>query len=399
MTWALSHAPPVTYRLGAIPVSSAKTARLWLCVLLHAFAIPDLLPLAAHAAEPQANEVLIRMEERRARAAGIDVTRVQPEAGTAQTMLPGTVAVPPQQLRIVAAPAAGLVESVLVAPNEPVKAGQPIARLRSTDLLEAQRTYLQALSGEALARQRLARDEQMFREKIIAERRLMTTRADHDFARTTLQEREQMMSLLGMAEPDIKALRDSRKMAAALVVTAPEDGVVLETRTSAGERVAASAPLFTIARLNPLWVNLQVPLPQAMVIEPGTRMSVPGTPAQGEVVRLGRSVDPATQSVTAVVEVTDGAETLRPGQVVTASVALRPNGTPQWRVPAGAVVRHAGRSWVFVKTAEGFRAKPVTVISETPSATSIRAGLAPDDKVVSRGILALLAELTDVYGG
>ena len=128
-------------------------------------------------------------------------------------------------------------------------------------------------------------------------------------------------------------------------------------------------------------------------------MSVPGTPAQGEVLRLGRSVDPTKQSVTAVVEVTDGAETLRPGQVVTASVALRPNGTPQWRVPAGAVVRHAGRSWVFVQVSEGFRAKPVTVIAETAAGASIRAGLAPDDKVVSRGILALLAELTDVYGG
>ena len=306
---------------------------------------------------------------------------------------------PPQQLRIVAAPAAGLVESVLVAPNEPVRAGQPLARLRSTDLLEAQRTYLQALSGEELARQRLVRDEQMYRERIIAERRLLTTRADHEFARTTLQEREQMMSLLGMAEADVATLRRSRKMVAALVVTAPEDGVVLDTRTSAGERVAASAPLFSIARLRPLWVNLQVPLTQAMMIEPGTRMSVPGTPAQGEVVRLGRSVDPTTQSVTAVVEVTDGAETLRPGQVVTAAVALRPNGTPQWRVPAGAVVRHAGRSWVFVRTGEGFRARPVTVIAETAGSTSIRASLAPDDQVASRGILALLAELTDVYGG
>lgn len=376
---------------------SGTPARRWLRVLAMAAVLAA--PVLARAADTPASDVLIRMDERQYRAAGIEVTRVQAEAGTAQTMLPGTVAVPPQQLRIVAAPAAGLVESVLVAPNEPVKAGQPIARLRSTDLLEAQRTYLQALSAEELARQRLRRDEQMFRERIIAERRLLTTRADYEFARTTLQEREQMLALLGMAEPDIHALRESRKMAAALVVTAPEDGVVLETKTSAGERVAASAPLFSIARLKPLWVNLQVPLPQAVMIEPGTRMSVPGTPAQGEVVRLGRSVDPATQSVTAVVEVSDGAETLRPGQVVTATVALRPNGTPQWRVPAGAVVRHAGRSWVFVRTAEGFRAKPVTVIAETANATSIRAGLAPDDQVATRGILTLLAELTDVYGG
>ncbi len=356
-------------------------------------------PALALAAEPAGNDVLLRMDERRARAAGIDVTRVEAEAGTTQTMLPGTVVVPPQQLRIVAAPAAGLVEAVLVAPNEPVRAGEPIARLRSTDLLEAQRTYLQALSAEELARQRLRRDEQMFKERIIAERRVLTTRADYDFARTTLQEREQMLALLGMAEPDIKELRESRKMIAALTVTAPVDGVVLETKASAGERVPASDPLFSIAQLKPLWVNLQVPLPQAMAIEPGTRMSVPGTTAQGEVVRLGRLVDPTTQSVTAVVEVSDGAEALRPGQVVNASVALRPNGTPQWRVPAGAVVRHAGKSWVFVRTAEGFRAKPVTVIAETPNATSIRAGLAPDDQVASRGILTLLAELTDVYGG
>ncbi|WP_205082659.1 efflux RND transporter periplasmic adaptor subunit [Paracraurococcus ruber] len=358
-----------------------------------------LLPTAAPAADPPVNDILIRLDDRRARAAGIDVARVQAEAGTAQTMLPGTVMVPPQQLRVVAAPAAGLLEAVLVAPNEPVKAGQPIARLRSTDLLEAQRTYLQALSAEQLAQQKLTRDEQLFRERIIAERRLLTARADHDFARTTLQEREQYLSLLGMADSDIRALRDSRRMAAALTVVAPEDGVVLELRASAGERVAASAPLFAIARLKPLWVNLQVPLAQAMAVEPGTRMSVPGTPAQGEVVRLGRSVDPATQSVAATVQVEDGAESLRPGQVVNASVALRPNGTPQWRVPAGAVVRHAGRSWVFVKTAEGFRAKPVTVIAETPNATSIRAGLAPDDSVATRGILTLLAELTEVYGG
>jgi RND family efflux transporter MFP subunit len=302
-------------------------------------------------------------------------------------------------MRIVAAPAAGLVETVLVAPNEVVKAGQPLARLRSTDLLEAQRTYLQALAGEELARQRLGRDEQMYRERIIAERRLQTTRSEHEFARTTLEEREQMLALLGMANADFQTLRRTRKMAAALVVTAPEEGVVLETRTSAGERVAASAPLFDIARLVPIWINLQVPLPQAGIMEPGTRVTVPGTDAQGEVVRMGRSVDATTQTVTAVVEVRAGAEALRPGQVVTAAVALPAGGAAVWRVPAGAVVRHGGRSWVFVRVPEGFRAKPVTVIIETPSVTSIRAGLGPNDQVATRGILALLAELTEAYGG
>jgi len=381
--------------LPTVPPRLRAPFRAFVCsvlALLLAAAVPD-------TALPAAGDVLIPIEERQFRAAGIELARVEPEAGTAQTVLPGTVSVPPYQLRVVAAPAAGLLEAVLVATNEPVHAGQPLARLRSPDLLEAQRLYLQALSAEQLAREKLRRDEQLARERIIAERRLLTTRADHDFARTTLEEREQMLALLGMSEQDIRELRENRQMAATLTVTAPADGVVLEVRATAGERVAATAPLFGIARLRPLWINLQVPLAQAAAVEPSTRVSIPGTAAQGEVLRLGRSVDPSTQSVAAVVEVDEGAEALRPGQVVSASVALRPNGTPQWRVPAGSVVRHAGQSWVFLRTPEGFRARPVTVIAEGPNETSIRAGLAPEDRIAVRGILTLLAELTEAYGG
>ena len=364
-----------------------------------AFLAASLLSTAPGPVSAKEKDVLLRMDERQMRAAGIELSRVEPEAGTAQAVLPGTVVVPPQQLLVVAAPAAGLIEAVLVGPNEAVHTGQPIARLRSTDLLEAQRTYLQALAADQLAQTRLERDEQLSRERIIAERRLLTTRADREYARTTLQEREQMLALLGMTADDIAELRESRQMAAALTVSAPRDGVVLELRVSPGERVAASAPLFSVAQLHPLWINLQVPLQQARAIEPSTRVTVPGTTAQGEVIRLGRSVDQATQSVIATVLVDAGTDSLRPGQVVSASVALQPNGTPQWRLPAGSVVRHAGQSWVFVRRPDGFIARPVTVIAEVPSATSIRAGLAPEDRVASRGILSLLAELTEVYGG
>lgn len=364
-----------------------------------AFLAASLLSTAPGPVSAKEKDVLLRMDERQMRAAGIELSRVEPEAGTAQAVLPGTVVVPPQQLLVVAAPAAGLIEAVLVGPNEAVHTGQPIARLRSTDLLEAQRTYLQALAADQLAQTRLERDEQLSQERIIAERRLLTTRADREYARTTLQEREQMLALLGMTADDIAELRESRQMAAALTVSAPRDGVVLELRVSPGERVAASAPLFSVAQLHPLWINLQVPLQQARAIEPSTRVTVPGTTAQGEVIRLGRSVDQATQSVIATVLVDAGTDSLRPGQVVSASVALQPNGTPQWRLPAGSVVRHAGQSWVFVRRPDGFIARPVTVIAEVPSATSIRAGLAPEDRVASRGILSLLAELTEVYGG
>ena len=81
------------------------------------------------------------------------------------------------------------------------------------------------------------------------------------------------------------------------------------------------------------------------------------------------------------------------------SVALRPQGTPQCLLPAGAVLRHAGQSWVFVRSAHSFSAPPVVVIAETASTVSIRASLTTEDQVATRGILSLLAELTEIYGG
>jgi hypothetical protein len=49
---------------------------------------------------------------------------------------------------------------------------------------------------------------------------------------------------------------------------------------------------------------------------------------------------------------------------------------PQWRVPAGSVVRHRERSWVFLRTPTGFLARPVTVLNET-GATDLHPGAVP----------------------
>jgi RND family efflux transporter MFP subunit len=353
-----------------------------------------LLRPSVGAAQPPG--IAIRLDDRQVRAGGIELARIEPEAGQSEIVLPGTVAVPPQQIRVVAAPAAGLVEALLVAPDEAVQRGQPLARLRSTELIEAQREYLEASARDGLARQALARDEQLFRERIIAERRLLTTRAEAAAAAATLDERGQLLTLLGMAAEELAQLRASRRIAPNLVVLAPEAAMVLQRHATPGERVAQSAPLLTLAQLSPLWVNVQVPLSRAPLLEQAVRVAIPAQGAEGQVLRMGRSADPATQSVNMVAEVRRGADALRPGQVVSVAVSVAANGAPQWRVPAGAVVRHRERHWVFRRASDGFRALPVTLLAETAQAASIRsAALSAGDQVAVRGIVALLGELAD----
>lgn len=366
---------------------------------LTAWALPSAAQVAASAAQVAATAVAIRMDERQIRAGGIEFGRPEAETGPAELTLPGAVAVPPGQLRIIAAPAAGLVESLFVAPDERVRAGQPVARLRSSELVEAQRLFLEATTLSDLAGEKLRRDEQLHRERVIAERRLIVTRAEAIAAAATLDERTQLLGLLGMSDQEVAELARSRRIQQSLTVTSPMAGIVLGRAATSGERVAQAAPLMTVGDLHTLWVNIQVPLARAPALTERARVLVPAQGAEGFVLRVGRTVDQATQSVNAVAEINRGADALRPGQAVSVALELRANGAPQWRLPAGTVVRHRDRNWVFVRVPAGFEARPVTVLNETALFTSIRGPLVPGDQVATRGLLALVAELAQADQG
>ena len=359
-----------------------------------------MLALAAPvSAQNTTTDVVIRLDERQFRAGGFELGRVEPETGPSELMLPGSVVVPPTQLRVIAAPAAGLIESLFVAPDERVRAGQAVARLRSTELVEAQRLFLEASTAHELAQEKLRRDVQLHRERVIAERRLIVTRAEATGAAAALDERTQMLNLFGLSDHEVGELRRSRRIQQGLTVTSPVGGIVLGRAATPGERVAQAAPLLTVGDLGTLWINIQVPLSRASALETNARVLVPSLGAEGFVLRIGRTADPATQSVTAVAEINRGTEALRPGQAVSVAMQLRGAGVPQYRVPAGSVVRHRERSWVFIRTPTGFIARPIIVLNETAQFASIRGGLAPTDQIATRGILSLLAELSEADGG
>ena len=65
--------------------------------------------------------------------------------------LTATVVVPNSQMHVVSAPLAALVETLSAAVGEPVKRGQPLARLQSPQLAETERAFLQAATQLALA--------------------------------------------------------------------------------------------------------------------------------------------------------------------------------------------------------------------------------------------------------
>ena len=351
-------------------------------------------PSAKPASPPTSFDIPV--DERAARAAGIGLSPILRERGTTDLAFPGSIVVPPPQLHVVAAPLNGLIESVVVATDESVSAGQVIAWIRSPALVEAQRDFVAAVAEAQLTQDRTRRSEALFAARALAERDLLTAQNASRTATYRVDERQHALELMGMSAEAIQELRRTRQFRPSIGIAAPQSGIILNRYKNPGERVEATAPLFTIATLDPLWVNIQVPASRLGSVTVGSQVVLPAQGASGRVIRIGRSIDPATQSVTAVAQIDTNSGSVRPGLAVTANVRLEQNGIAQWVVPAAAVVRHSDRSWIFVRTPTGFRATPVQVVSENARDVSIRADLAATDQVADRGVIALLAELAKI---
>ncbi|MBL8452713.1 MAG: efflux RND transporter periplasmic adaptor subunit [Zoogloea sp.] len=334
------------------------------------------------AAEAGAN--FIALTPAQSTALGIATRPLESAGNAAATGLPATISIPNAQQRVIAAPLAGVIEQLETAPGLNVGKGQVLVRMSSPQALELQRDRLQADAQATLARQSLQRDEQLHREGLIAESRLQASRANAAQAAAQAAERRQELTLA------------QHSGGHTLSLVAPIAGNVLEQHVSVGQRVEQSAPLYRIARLDPLSVEIQAPLSVASQARVGTALRIPAAGASGELVAVGRAVDPGNQSVLLRGLITRGAQNLRPGQAAAVDLELPATvpGTSSARVPMAAVLRHQDRQWVFVVSRDGntagYRAIPVLVGGRVGEA-AIVTGLPGNAVIVTGGVAALKA--------
>lgn len=363
-------------------------------LILAAWAAMPLVAGSVHAAEaapPAATAPadFVALAPAQAQALGVDTQALTTAAQGLATGLPGKVVVPVEQLRVVAAPLAGLVTQVNAVAGQTVKKGQVLARLASPGLLQVQRDYQQARQQADLAKRSLDRDEQLYKEGIIAEARLQASRAGHEQAAVAAAALQAELRIAG-------APTSGSGLAPEVAIAAPLDGEVLEAGAAVGARVDQAAPLFTVGRLNPLWVEIQVPAGMAPGLAVGQPVRIPAAGASGKVINVGRQISAGSQTITLRARLDTGTEALRPGQMVEANVessAARTKGPALYRVPQGAVVRQAGAAYLFIAEtapAPGYRAVPVTVSGQAGNDALVSGpALAEGRRVAVKGLSSL----------
>ena len=343
---------------------------------------------AAHAA-PNAVVQLDDKQVRLGRIATDAARQLGGQRGTEVLTLQGQAVLPPQATQVISAPLAGFVQNVRVAPGQTLSAGQPVAMLFSSALMEMQREWVQASVGLKQANERLAREEQMAADGIVAEARVREARHAQVQAQVGLDERQAALRMAGYGTAQLAQLGAQPQVQPTLDVRASLAGTVIEVTAVAGQRVEAGAPLVRIARPGPMTLELQATVAQSVRVKPGAAVGVQGCRSVGRVQAIAPVIRESNQTTTILVNVPDAAACLRPNQAVSAQVALGDLPGNAVSVPASAVFKHAGKDYVFVREKAGFRAASVVVAGRADGGVMLSQGVAAATPVVVSGVTTL----------
>lgn len=340
----------------------------------------DLVPIreAGDAGAAPAGYSVVRAPEDAVRLAGVRTVAAVRDTIVRDVRAAGVVRADETRIHQVNTRVSGWVEELFVAfTGQSVRAGEPLLRLYSPELLASQEEYLRAREAERrLEGSPLEEARRGARELALA-------------ARTRLLLYEVPESLLAAIER----------------TGVPQHSVTLEAMTSghvtamgiaAGARVEPGTTLFVIADLSRVWVEADVYEYEAPLVVRGAPAVVtlpydPGFRREASVSYVYPTLDPATRTLRVRVELPNPDLALRPDMF--ADVRIRAEDATGVVVPDDAILDTGARRIVFVETAPGtFVPREVAVGIRGDGRAQILSGVAEGEAVVVRANFLLDSE-------
>jgi len=298
------------------------------------------------------------------------------------------VTVPNNQMQMVSAPQHGLVTALKVSTGQTVSKGQLLAQVSSAELIGLQGRYLQAKTQLALASKTAARDKALAEEGIIPQRRYLEAKSAREALHTEVLQKKQTLRLAGMSAASIKRLNRASRMQSMINIVAPMQGQVMAQHVQVGDRLESGQPLYQIAQLNPLWVEMNVPIDEAAYLKKGLQVAIPKVNASGQIIAILRRVNKATQTLQVRAEISQGAQALSLGQFVEVALSINTQAGSR-QIPKSALVRNGKQSYVFKRIKQGFAVTPVTVLNAGSQYALVQGKLVAGDRIASKGLAAL----------
>lgn len=180
------------------------------------------------------------------------------------------------------------------------------------------------------------------------------------------------------------------------IVTAPFTGVVTMRYADVGSLIQAgtasetqSEPVVRVAQSDLLRLRMPVPEEDVPYIHIGGEMQITvkatGKTFSGKVIRFTRELNTSTRTMLAEVDVPNPDLSLTSGMYAETTITLQ-NKSNTLIIPAGAVVRESGSSYVLVVDSQNRVAKVTVVVGiQGPNRVEITRGLSENESVIVSG--------------
>ncbi|RSY80268.1 efflux RND transporter periplasmic adaptor subunit [Sphingomonas koreensis] len=345
---------------------------------------PDNKPAPANGQEAHADEGMITLTAQQIRTAGIEIVRPSVSGG-GTLVRPATIEGDPQGTQVVSAAIGGRVVALNYNLGQPVRRGQVLAVIESREAASIRAEVEAAQARAALASSNLAREERLFNLRVSPERDVVAARTAATEASIALRLARQQLSAAGVAGGGLNRIG----------VAAPIAGLVTARPVTLGQTVAADAELFRISNLSQVAVTVSLSPAEAAQVKTGApiEISSDGRRSAARVSFVSPVLDEATRLVTVIALIDNRAGEWRVGEAVTAAMQLPGAGTGSVTIPASAVQTIEERPVVFVRTATGFKATPVTLGARGSGTVAVITGLTGREEIAGQGSFTLKAEL------
>ncbi len=321
---------------------------------------------------------------------GVKLGKLEPVEQVVLFNTPAKVTVPPSEEFVISAPQSGLLSKLKVAIGDQVEKDQLIAVLKSPEFLSLQRRFLKTISDQGLAYAGYQRDKKLFAEGVISQRRWQETKTRYFGLVSEVNETRQLLEISGMTKEEIKSLTRTRRLSGELMVHTPMSGVVLDRSVVAGERVDMLAPLYRIANLSTLWLEVDVPQEKIARLKIGDKLIVKDTVVSARISMLGKNVNSENQTVLVRAVIETPNSNVRVGQRVTVQV-IQQSEKQVFKISNAGIAQSEGKYYLFIRSNDGFLVKEIDIMGRESSYSMIHGDLTGLEQVAVQGSVALKA--------
>lgn len=308
--------------------------------------------------------------------------------------LPGQLVLNTDREARVLSPITGMVRSAPIQIGAQIKAGTVLAVIESPQLSDVAARYLAAKERQVMAQSSFAREESLWQKKISAEQDYLAARRELNDARIETQSALQSLLALGMSEHDAKALKPGGRLAS-YALRAPISGTVLSKDLTLGEAVTSEKPLFRLADLSTLWIDLAVPVTDLPKIRAGQTVVVTdkaSMSSQGRVIFVQPELDEASRSGSVRVQIDNSQGLWRSGQFVQAQIQTGAV-SQTLSVTLSAIQMLENQPTIFVADKDGLEPRTIVLGRRSGDRQEVIGGLKVGERYASGNVFVLKADL------